>query len=126
MVDRKTGSCHCGSVKFEVTLRDGLKNARRCNCSLCRRKGAIMADIEESDIKILKGEDNLVLYQWNTNIAKHWFCRSCGIYTHHQKRSEPPGYGFNVACLEDFDPFTLGDIPVANGARLSLIGDDKS
>jgi len=85
-----------------------------------------MADIEESDIKILKGEENLVLYQWNTNIAKHWFCRSCGIYTHHQKRSEPPGYGFNVACLEDFDPFTLGDIPVANGARLSLIGDDKS
>ena len=47
MVDRKTGSCHCGSVKFEVTLRDGLKNARRCNCSLCRRKGAIMADIDK-------------------------------------------------------------------------------
>ena len=126
MVDRKTGSCHCGLVKFEVPLRDGLKNTRRCNCSLCRRKGAIMADIEESDIKILKGEENLVLYQRNTNIAKQWFCRSCGIYTHHQKRSEPPGYGCNVACLEDFDPFTLGDIPVANGARLSLIGDDKS
>ena len=64
MGDQKSGSCHCGRVKFEITLREGLKNARRCNCSLCRRKGAIMADIDEADIRILKGEDNLAMYQW--------------------------------------------------------------
>jgi len=62
----------------------------------------------------------LTLYQWNTFTAKHYFCRVCGIYTHHQRRSDPTQYGFNVACIEGVDPFVLGDIPIANGAAQTL------
>lgn len=121
MPERKRGTCHCGAVVFEIELEDGLNQLRRCNCSLCRRKGAIMAGVPLDKLKLLKGEDSLTLYQWNTKTAKHYFCKTCGIYTHHQRRSNPNEFGVNVACLEDIDPFSLGDIHVLNGAALSLV-----
>ena len=123
MTEIKQGTCHCGAVEFEVELESGLADLRRCNCSLCRRKGAIMAGVPLDKLKVVRGADNLTLYQWNTQIAKHYFCRTCGIYTHHQRRSNPNEYGFNVACLEDVDPFSLGDIPMGAGASMSLIDD---
>ena len=125
MIEVKRGTCHCGEVEFEVTIKDGLKNLRRCNCSLCRRKGIIMADIDATDIRILRGENKLTAYQWNTKIAKHWFCSICGIYTHHKKRSVPIGYGINIACLEDIDPFEAGEIRIANGRSMSIVVDKK-
>ena len=115
------GTCHCGAVEFEVTLQDGPENIRRCNCSLCRRRGAIMADAPVTDIRVIRGEDKLTLYQWNTKIAKHYFCGICGIYTHHKKRSEPTEYGFNIACLEDVDPFDIGEVSLADGASMTLV-----
>lgn len=121
MPERKRGTCHCGAVVFEIELEDGLNQLRRCNCSLCRRKGAIMAGVPLDKLKLLKGEDSLTLYQWNTKTAKHHFCKICGIYTHHQRRSNPNEFGVNVACLEDIDPYALGDIDVLNGAALSLV-----
>jgi hypothetical protein len=66
-------------------------------------------------IKITKGEDKLTLYQFNTNTAKHYFCSICGIYTHHQRRSNPNQFGFNVACLEGVNPYELNDVPVMDG-----------
>ena len=124
MTEVKKGTCHCGAVEFEVTLRDRPENIRRCNCSLCRRKGAIMSDVSVTDIRVLRGEDKLTLYQWNTKIAKHYFCSICGIYTHHKKRSEPIKYGFNIACLEGVDPFDIGEITLANGASMTLLDKD--
>jgi len=115
MTEIMHGSCHCGAVEFAVTLRDGLKDVRRCNCSLCRRKGTVMASVPLADLTICRGVDNLTLYQWNTNTARHYFCRTCGIYTHHQKRSDPTQFGFNVACIDSIDPFSLDDVPVMDG-----------
>lgn len=66
-------------------------------------------------LKITKGREYLTLYQFNTFTAKHFFCSRCGIHTHHQRRSNPEEYGFNVGCLEDVNPFELGDVPVADG-----------
>lgn len=120
-METRTGSCHCGAVVFTLQLPDGLQNLRRCNCSLCRRKGAVMAMVALDGLKVIQGADKLSLYQWNTGIAKHYFCSVCGIYTHHQRRSKPDEYGFNVACLEGVDPFELGDIPVADGASQSRV-----
>jgi hypothetical protein len=114
------GTCHCGAVAFEVELENALGALKRCNCSLCRRKGAIMAFAPVEKLKIVKGSDMLTLYQWNSKIAKHYFCKVCGIYTHHQRRSDPTQVGFNVACLEGVDPNTLTDIGLLNGAGLSL------
>jgi hypothetical protein len=116
----KVGSCHCGSIVFSVDLPNGLENLRRCNCSLCKRKGAVMASVVSGALKVLKGADKLTLYQWNTRAAKHYFCAVCGIYTHHQQRRPPDRIGFNVACVEGIDPYALGEIPISNGASLTV------
>ena len=111
------GACHCGSVKFRVRLSDGLASARRCNCSICRMRGAVAVTARVGDLEILEGEDLLTLYQFNKRIAKHYFCSQCGIYTHHQRRSNPNEYGVNTACLEGVSPFDFEEIPVSEGIR---------
>ena len=68
-------ACHCGSVKFTVTLVNGLKTARRCNCSFCRMRGAVAVSAPLSGIHFLTGEELLTLYQFNTRSAKHYFFR---------------------------------------------------
>jgi len=110
-------SCHCGAVELELSLPNGIEKPRRCDCSICRRKGAIVALVKLDGIRIIKGEDKLKLYQFNTNTAKHYFCSNCGIYTHHQRRSFPDEYGFNVGCLEGVNPFDLGDIVTHDGVN---------
>jgi len=115
------GTCHCKAVEFEVDLDNGFENVRRCNCSLCSRKGAMMAGVPLERLRVVRGADKLSLYQWNTRIAKHYFCSICGIYTHHQRRSAPDEYGFNVACIEGVDPDSLGQVGASNGAAQSLV-----
>ncbi len=110
-------SCHCKAVQFEISLPNGLDNPRRCDCSFCRMRGAIAASTDLDGIKILKGADKLTLYQFNTKTAKHYFCSICGIYTHHQRRSNPKQYGFNVACLEGVNPYDLTDVPILDGVN---------
>ena len=114
---RLNGSCHCGAVKFRVNLADGFKTARRCTCSYCRMRGAIVVSADLSDIEILSGQDSLTLYQFGTMTAKHYFCSRCGIYTHHQRRSNPNQYGVNVACLDGVSPFDFAEVPVNDGVN---------
>lgn len=108
-------ACHCQSVQFELYLPNGIEEPRRCNCSICRMRGAIAASVKLDGLTIIKGEDKLTLYQFNTMTAKHYFCSVCGIYTHHQRRSNPSQFGFNVACLEGVNPYDLKDIPIMDG-----------
>jgi len=96
------GRCHCGAVRFEV--QTDFPELTTCDCSMCRRRGARMVKVHESAFRLLSGEDSLVLYQFHTRTAKHYFCRTCGIYPFHRKRVTPDYYGINVACLDDFDP----------------------
>ncbi|MGG7607702.1 GFA family protein [Massilia sp. BKSP1R2A-1] len=110
-------SCHCGAVELALSLPNGIVDPRRCDCSICRRKGAIVASVPLSGIRIVKGEDVLTLYQFNTMTAKHYFCSVCGIYTHHQRRSNPQEYGYNVGCLEDVNPFDLGEVATNDGVN---------
>lgn len=109
------GACHCGSVRFSVLLTEGLASARRCTCSYCRMRGAVAVSAELSGLHILAGEDNLSTYSFNTHEAKHYFCSRCGIYTHHQRRSNPHQYGVNAACLEGISPFDFEELPVFDG-----------
>ena len=124
MSDSKSfsGSCHCGAVQFEIHNQSEFQGLMRCDCSLCLRKGAIMATALLDDFVITKGEDKLSLYQWNTKIAKHYFCSICGIYTHHQRRRRPEEYGFNVGCIEGVELASLGEIPLTDGKDLSVVG----
>lgn len=109
------GQCHCGAVRFRVRLSDGLRSARRCSCSYCRMRGAVAISAPRDGIEILQGGDMLSLYRFNTRTAKHYFCRVCGIYTHHQRRSNPEEIGVNVACLEGLSPFDFLEVVVNDG-----------
>ena len=117
MGDPIKAACHCKTVRFEVKLTDGLRTARRCNCSYCRMRGAVAVSAEVGDISFIAGEDALTLYTFNTGAAKHYFCSVCGIYTHHQRRSNPNQYGVNAACLEGVSPFDFAEVPVLDGVR---------
>lgn len=108
-------TCHCRAVELDVTLTEGLEKARRCDCSFCARRGAIAVSAPIDGVKIVEGSNNLTLYQWGTKTAKHYFCKTCGIYTHHQRRSNPNEFGVNVAILEGINPRQLGEIPWVDG-----------
>ncbi len=111
------GGCHCGAVRFHVHLVQGLRSARRCDCSFCRMRGAVAVTARLGDLEILQGDDFLTLYQFGTQAARHWFCKRCGIYTHHQRRSNPQEYGVNVACLDGVSPFDFPEVLVLNGRQ---------
>lgn len=115
--DRKphSAACHCGTVRFRVRLADDFKSIRRCTCSYCRMRGAVAVSASLEDIEFVEGVENLTLYQFNTGTAKHYFCKTCGIYTHHQRRSNPSQFGINVACIEDVSPFDFPEIAVMDG-----------
>ncbi|CED60530.1 Glutathione-dependent formaldehyde-activating, GFA [Moritella viscosa] len=110
-------TCHCGSVELELSLPNGIEKPRRCDCSICRRKGAIVGSVDLGGIRIIRGAEVLRLYQFNTNTAKHYFCSNCGIYTHHQRRSNPSEYGFNIGCLDGVNPFDIDDIVTNDGVN---------
>jgi hypothetical protein len=112
---QRMGQCHCGTVRFEVILSDGFHSIRRCTCSYCRMRGAVAVSAEVGGVHIIAGEDTLTSYRFNTGAARHFFCSRCGIYTHHQRRSNPNQYGVNVACLEGMSPFDFAEVPVFDG-----------
>lgn len=93
------GGCHCGAVRFRVTLRSG--RISECNCSMCRKKGMLHAIVPASDFTLLAGEAQLETYTFNTHVAQHRFCRTCGIHAFGVPRSKPDGYTVNVRCLDE-------------------------
>lgn len=110
-------ACHCGAVRFRVKLTDGLSSARRCDCSLCRMRGAVALTANRGGVEVLDGADQLSEYRFNTGTARHFFCSRCGIYTHHRRRSNPDEYGVNAACLEGVSPFDFAEIQVNDGVH---------
>jgi len=94
-------SCHCRAVTF--TIRTDLGYSVRCDCSLCRRHVAIMARCDQEDLVIETGQEFLTEYRFNTNVAAHYFCAQCGVYTFHKMRKLPDKYGVNAGCIEGID-----------------------
>ena len=111
--------CHCGLVEAEIKI-DSLDKVLRCNCSLCKKKGAIMSMVKNENFRIIKGNEMLKLYQFHTKVAKHYFCSICGVYTHHNPRSNPAMTGFNLGCLDDIDTFEINNISLNNGKNHPL------
>lgn len=108
-------TCHCGAVELALHFPNGMGELRRCNCSICARKGAVATSVNLEDLKIIQGQEALSVYTFNTHSAKHYFCKHCGIYTHHQRRSNPTEYGVNVGCIEGITAEDLTDIPLYDG-----------
>jgi hypothetical protein len=111
-------TCHCGAVELRITPAcPDFSDARRCDCSFCRRRGAAAISVALADLEVVKGADTLGLYQWNTKTAEHYFCKTCGIYTHHKRRSNPDEYGVNLGAIEGVNPRDLGEIPWVDGVN---------
>ena len=113
-------NCHCGAIEAKINISDKFEKILRCNCSICKRKGAIMSMVKNEDFTILKGMEKLSLYQFHSKVAKHYFCSICGIYTHHNPRANPAMTGFNVGCIEDVNTFEIENISVLNGQNHPL------
>ena len=109
------GRCHCGAVHLRVRLADGFATASRCDCSFCAMRGAVAVTAVKDGVEVLQGAESLRLYQFNTRVAEHWFCGTCGIYTHHRRRSNPDEFGVNAALFDGQGPFAQDVVPVHNG-----------
>jgi hypothetical protein len=80
-------------------------------------RGAVVVSAEAGGVEVLQGAELLTSYRFNTGVAQHFFCARCGIYTHHQRRSNATQYGVNVACLDGLSPFDFAEVPVFDGVN---------
>lgn len=97
------GSCHCGAIKFEVEAPQ-LLEADRCNCSICTKSGFLHLIVPMNKFRLLSGESAITTYTFNTGIAKHTFCKVCGVKPFYTPRSNPDGIDVNVNCLDTQPP----------------------
>lgn len=103
------GGCHCGRVRFEVDAPARL-NVLDCNCSICRLSGFWHLIVPASRFRLLQGDTDLIEYRFNTGVARHRFCRVCGIKPFYIPRSNPDGIDVNARCL---DMQTIDHIAIA-------------
>jgi len=94
-----SGGCHCGAVRFEVELAE--RRALDCNCSMCRKKGILHYIVPPERFRLLRGEDALSVYSFGTHVARHRFCRVCGIHPFYTPRSHPDQVDVNLRCLDE-------------------------
>jgi hypothetical protein len=95
------GGCHCGRVRFRVTA--SLDRVTECNCSVCGKKGFLHLIVAPEQFELLSGKDALTIYQFNTGVARHTFCSTCGIHPFYAPRSDPDKIDVNVRCLDGVD-----------------------
>lgn len=122
------GGCHCGRVRFEVDAPADIA-ADECNCSICKKSGYLHLLVAADAFRLLRGEQDLATYRFNTGIAKHYFCRHCGVKSFYVPRSHPDGISVNANCL-DHDRISSIAITPFDGRNweknvddLSLVGD---
>jgi hypothetical protein len=97
------GGCHCGAVAFEVEAPSRLL-VQECNCSICSASGFLHLIVPRSRFRLLRGDTALTEYTFGTKVARHLFCRTCGVKSFYVPRSNPDGYSVNARCL---DPATV-------------------
>jgi hypothetical protein len=93
------GGCHCGRVKFEVDIPD-VVNVSRCNCSICKKSGYLHVIVSSDRFRLLSGEESITDYRFHSGVARHLFCKICGIKSFYVPRSHPEGYSVNLNCLD--------------------------
>ena len=105
------GGCHCGRVRFRVRADLQAERLIDCNCSMCLKKGIVHLIVEPERFELLQGEDALREYRFNTGVAVHRFCESCGIHPFYTPRSHPDCVDVNVRCLDGVDLAALRIAP---------------
>ena len=101
------GGCHCGRVVYRVEGNPESATILDCNCSLCAKKAILHWIVDEAQFELVRGEEALRMYQFNTRTAEHYFCETCGVQSFYRPRSHPEGVSVNARCLEGVDLKTL-------------------
>ena len=120
----REGGCHCGAVRVRVALPSRL-TVQDCNCSMCSKAGFLHVIVPEDRFQLLAGADRLIGYSFNTGVARHLFCSTCGIKSFYRPRSNPDGWSVNARCLDDYATLHLSIEPFdgrdweAHGSRLA-------
>ena len=94
------GSCHCGAVNFQVEAQEDAE-IENCSCSICTMSGYLHLIVPKDNFKILNGKSDLSTYTFNSGVAQHYFCKTCGIKPFYIPRSNPDGVDVNVNCLDE-------------------------
>lgn len=94
-----SGGCHCGRVKFEIDIPEQFV-VHRCSCSICQKSGYLHLIVKAENFNLLCGKDSLVDYRFHTGVARHLFCRTCGIKSYYVPRSHPDSFSVNLNCVE--------------------------
>jgi hypothetical protein len=110
------GSCHCGAIRFEIET--DFPELTMCDCSICKKKNALMVKVHESKFRLLAGAAQLTEYHTHTHTARHNFCSVCGIYPFHRKRVTPDNLGINVHCLEGAN---LDGVPIRQAVGAAMV-----
>ncbi len=105
MLQTYHGGCHCGRIAFQVTA--DLATVTDCNCSICTRKGFLHLIVPPDRFTLLRGAGAATAYRFNTGVARHLFCATCGIHAYYIPRSDPDKIDVNARCLDHVDPATL-------------------
>ena len=121
------GSCHCGRVRFQVEAE--IDHVRACDCSICRRRGALTFRVPKESLRLLTRWVELATYRWGSNTACDYFCPVCGILPFRRPSDPTPqelkegvqpfdGWAINVRCLEGVD---LDALPIRKifGSRIT-------
>ena len=118
MIQHYEGSCHCGAIRFSFEGEE-ITQGLRCTCSICRRKGAMMTTevIPVDQLNIHASPEDIGLYQFDDRIAKHYFCKKCGIYTHNETLRAPGNCRVNLGCIDEIDTAAL-ELVVFDGKNL--------
>ena len=112
------GRCHCGRVRFSFRSEE-ITTGKRCNCSICIRKGAVMSSqyIPAEDFEPHTDMACVTDYRWNDHVVNHLFCTTCGIYPYHGNSEY--GYRVNLGCIEGLDALSL-DISIIDGRSMPV------
>lgn len=103
MSEERTGACHCGAVTFNISgsAHDDIYVC--CNCSLCTRKNRGVLLVAAERFQLTNSENALSIYRWNTRREKHYFCKICGVHTHHTLADPPARIGVHASCIDGID-----------------------
>ncbi len=125
----KKGGCHCGAVQWEAETDDDIV-IDECNCSMCAAVGFLHLIVPKSRFRLIKGDKQLTEYTFNTRVAKHLFCSTCGVKSFYVPRSNPDGYSLNLRCMDrdQFSSITIrpfdGQNWEANADKLAHLSKD--
>ncbi|MFT3693895.1 MAG: GFA family protein [Kofleriaceae bacterium] len=97
-----TGSCHCGAVQFAFRC-DEIRVAKRCNCSICIRRGILVSPTYVA-LDRLEGAEALAEYRWASKETAFRFCRTCGVHPFHEADGL---YRINLGCVAEVDALAL-------------------